>query len=67
MTFETLCLFSSVMPALVAGIHVLQPCNTKTWMAGTSPAMTNDALPLVLESEIQLTNPSSSALICSAR
>jgi hypothetical protein len=32
---------SSVMPALVAGIHVLI-LNTvaKTWMAGTSPAMT---------------------------
>src|SRR5580704_13748982 len=28
-----------VMPALVAGIHVLA-AKTKTWMAGTSPAMT---------------------------
>jgi hypothetical protein len=27
------------MPALVAGIHVLLAA-TKTWMAGTSPAMT---------------------------
>jgi hypothetical protein len=27
------------MPGLVPGIHVLQPCN-KSWMAGTSPAMT---------------------------
>jgi hypothetical protein len=29
------------MPALVAGIHVLNACSLqKTWMAGTSPAMT---------------------------
>ena len=28
------------MPALVAGIHVLQQLAHKTWMAGTSPAMT---------------------------
>ncbi|BBF92478.1 hypothetical protein [Blastochloris tepida] len=29
------------MPALVAGIHVLKTyLKTKTWMAGTSPAMT---------------------------
>jgi hypothetical protein len=26
-----------VMPALVAGIHVLLPCRPKTWMAGTTP------------------------------
>src|SRR5437899_11759748 len=32
---------SIVMPALVAGIHVLSSKQTKTWMAGTSPAMTN--------------------------
>jgi hypothetical protein len=30
-----------VMPALVAGIHVFGAGQTKTWMAGTSPAMTN--------------------------
>jgi hypothetical protein len=31
-----------VMPALVAGIHVFTGCvKPKTWMAGTSPAMTN--------------------------
>ena len=31
------------MPALVAGIHVLlRGCNRKTWMAGTSPAMTEE-------------------------
>jgi len=32
--------FSSVMPGLVPGIHVVQPACLKTWMAGTSPAMT---------------------------
>jgi len=30
---------SIVMPGLVPGIHVF-PAVTKTWMAGTSPAMT---------------------------
>jgi hypothetical protein len=29
-----------VMPALVAGIHVFGAVKSKTWMAGTSPAMT---------------------------
>ncbi len=29
----------SVMPGLVPGIHVFL-CSNKTWMAGTSPAMT---------------------------
>jgi len=28
------------MPALVAGIYVLGHTAAKTWMAGTSPAMT---------------------------
>jgi hypothetical protein len=29
------------MPAVVAGIHVFAACSElKTWMAGTSPAMT---------------------------
>jgi hypothetical protein len=32
------------MPALVAGIHFLDPRETKTWMAGTSPATTGRAL-----------------------
>ena len=37
----TMPLSNVVMPALVAGIHVLCPCRTKnSWMAGTSPAMT---------------------------
>ena len=29
-----------VMPGLVPGIHVLLGVEAKTWMAGTSPAMT---------------------------
>jgi hypothetical protein len=29
-----------VMPGLVPGIHVFAPGHQKTWMAGTSPAMT---------------------------
>jgi hypothetical protein len=32
--------FTLVVPALDAGIHVLIQ-TSKTWMAGTSPAMTN--------------------------
>jgi hypothetical protein len=28
------------MPGLVPGIHVLEFSASKTWMAGTSPAMT---------------------------
>ena len=32
---------SSVMPGLVPGIHVSSGSVLKTWMAGTSPAMTN--------------------------
>src|SRR5262245_46862603 len=36
-----------VMPALVAGIHVFRARQrSKTWMAGTSPAMTLRASPL---------------------
>jgi hypothetical protein len=31
--------FSAVMPGLVPGIHAFR-AGTKTWMAGTSPAMT---------------------------
>jgi hypothetical protein len=30
-----------VMPGLVPGIHVLLRAASKTWMAGTSPAMTS--------------------------
>jgi len=29
-----------VMPGLVPGIHVFRIVGTKTWMAGTGPAMT---------------------------
>jgi hypothetical protein len=32
-----------VMPAPVAGIHVFFLAKVKTWMAGTSPAMTTDS------------------------
>jgi len=35
--------FPFVMPGLVPGIHVLPPRAAKTWMAGTSPAMTMEA------------------------
>jgi hypothetical protein len=34
-----------VMPALVAGIHALLCC-VKTWMAGTSSAMTDHQKPV---------------------
>ena len=30
----------AVMPGLVPGIHVLLVARDKTWMAGTTPAMT---------------------------
>jgi hypothetical protein len=30
------------MPALVAGIHVFSDDQSKTWMAGSSPAMTKN-------------------------
>jgi hypothetical protein len=30
------------MPALVAGIHVFLSAAAKTWMAGSSPAMTKE-------------------------
>jgi hypothetical protein len=32
------------MPALVAGIHDFLQTSSKTWMAGTSPAMTGQTL-----------------------
>jgi len=39
---------TTVMPALVAGIHVLTALQQrKTWMAGTSPAMTKMSVPRV--------------------
>jgi hypothetical protein len=38
------------MPGLVPGIYVLTRCRQKTWIAGTSPAMTKklDAFPVML-------------------
>jgi uncharacterized protein len=35
------------MPGLVPGIHVFLSCEAKTWMAGTSPAMTRIAINVV--------------------
>jgi hypothetical protein len=32
------------MPGVVPGIHVLRGAAAKTWMAGTSPAMTEEGL-----------------------
>jgi hypothetical protein len=37
--------YTFVMPGLVPGIHVLNATARKTWMAGTSPAMTWWAVP----------------------
>jgi hypothetical protein len=36
------------MPGLVPGIHVFLFCAAKTWMAGTSPAMTKKPEPAYL-------------------
>ena len=33
------------MPGLVPGIHVFGCSERKTWMAGTSPAMTKERVP----------------------
>ena len=33
-------LLRNVMPGLVPGIHTFGPMRSKSWMAGTSPAMT---------------------------
>ncbi|WP_276326497.1 hypothetical protein [Bradyrhizobium valentinum] len=39
----------TVMPGLVPGIHVFASINReKTWMAGTSPAMTKEAIHLAV-------------------
>jgi hypothetical protein len=41
------------MPGLVPGIHVFLPKREdKTWMAGTSPAMTKEAMTLFLATSI---------------
>jgi hypothetical protein len=37
----SLCVADTVIPALVAGIRVFKAYEAKTWMAGTSPAMTD--------------------------
>jgi hypothetical protein len=43
------------MPGLVPGIHVLlSVCEAKTWMAGTSPAMTNGAYSFCCYSRLML-------------
>ena len=39
------------MPGLVPGIHVFLFAEEKTWMAGTSPAMTKEDVALRLSSE----------------
>ncbi|HTZ80741.1 MAG TPA: hypothetical protein VMC10_22710 [Stellaceae bacterium] len=50
--------FSIVMPGLVPGIHGLQPRESKTWMAGTSPAMTTfDGLDSTQGSVLVATKP----------
>jgi len=40
-----------VMPGLVPGIHVLTVTATKTWMAGSSPAMTKNKIGLQAKEE----------------
>jgi hypothetical protein len=43
------------MPALVAGIHVFKAApHQKTWMAGTSPAMTKKTKDEAIEAEMAL-------------
>src|SRR5256885_9370564 len=41
---DTSAAIHSVMPGLVPGIHDFPTSTLKTWMAGTSPAMTNGYL-----------------------
>src|SRR5712675_429051 len=40
------------MPGLVPGIHVFLPCEAKTWMAGTSPAMTENVVASVISQTV---------------
>src|SRR5882672_3766293 len=42
------------MPGLVPGIHVFFPYEAKTWMAGTSPAMTRTAIDIVRRSSLDV-------------
>ena len=44
------------MPGLVPGIHVFLTTQSKTWMAGSSPAMTEKALNQILLGD-DLTQP----------
>jgi hypothetical protein len=39
---------ASLCSAYVAGIHVLNLAQTKTWMAGTSPAMASEWFKLIM-------------------
>src|SRR6266576_1465957 len=40
------------MPGLVPGIHVFLPCEAETWMAGTSPAMTENVVASVISQPV---------------
>ena len=42
------------MPGLVPGIHAFFPCEAKTWMAGTSPAMTKSAVGIASHSSVNI-------------
>jgi len=42
------------MPVLVPGIHVFPRCEIKTWMAGTSPAMTIAAINIADDSSLNV-------------
>jgi hypothetical protein len=50
------------MPALVAGIHVFHTARSKTWMAGTSPAMTRQCVELIVEMKFDMRTPILAAL-----
>ncbi|MGA8966119.1 MAG: hypothetical protein WB525_16645, partial [Pseudolabrys sp.] len=59
---ETHCL-SFVMPALVAGIHVFTTLQkAKTWMAGTSPAMTVGRIVSICHARLYAGHPRLTAL-----
>jgi hypothetical protein len=48
------------MPGLVPGIHVFSAVNPKTWMAGTSPAMTSYLVPPTNTGALAIQGPVSS-------
>ena len=55
------------MPGLVPGIHVLLTRRRpKTWMAGTSPAMTTKASAFARQSFTTRTAPSAALVACAA-